>query len=1031
MKLKSGYSSRIAVSAAIRGPLLAATLITAALPIGMTIAADSKDSKDNDLEEIVVTGSILRRTDTETPAPVTVMTAESLQDRGINTVGEALQRLTANGSGTLNNGWNGGGGNFASGGSAPSLRGLTVQATLSVFDGVRMALYPFADDGHRNFVDLNTIPDAVIDRIEVLKDGASSTYGADAIAGVVNVITKKEIVGGHANASVGSAVSVGGGTESHLDATWGTGHLDSDGYNFYVSGEIQKSEPIWARDLSYPSNSENSSGVCDSAGHCLSNFAIWGVTNYVDDAGASHSVITGSTTSFAPEVAPATAAGGRLGPYQLLNQAEGCNVVPGLTPFVPTAAQISASGLTGAFTPGATYCGADRRNLYGQLQGEEKRTGLFSRFTAKLGDNAEFFATGAYYDAKEQSHFPFSNALANQTTVPSQVTLSPVVLPIYVCSAGVGTIVNSVNVSSGCSATNGTLNPNDPFAAAGQYARILWRWDGPRTADTDAQSFRGALGLTGSFADSWDYSADFTYSKVKVELEEDGNPIPQRIADVAATGAFNFVDPDSNSQTIRDYVAPPDITNSHSNLWQFQATLSKTLAQLQGGPLQAAIGASYRHEALLWESANPDNPTAPYTRYYGVNAVGAEGSRNVKSPFFEIDAPLLTSLEANLSGRYDKYSSGQDHFSPKLGLKFKPIQQLALRGTYSKGFRIPSFNEAFGLPVTGFTGAQVNCTTYAAFCAAHQSNAYATSPYTLGETTAGNASLNPEKSSSFTLGVVYAPTTNISLTLDYWNIEVKDLIAKLSSDDRQNAIDQYYLNNGVVNIPGITVTPGVADTANPTALPLLGYVSSSFNNSDKENASGIDLGVSATMALPYGIKWSPDFETSWLHKYNITRKSGTVEKYAGTLSPCDYTSCSGSPRWRVTFSNTFAWQDLSVTGTLYLTSGVNLAQVDYGGDPSDCVGSANNGVGSPTYYGTSIPVQCRSKDIWNFDLNAKYKITDKVTAYMDVLNAFNISAPFDPAAAYSNAYFYPYYNTAFATENAIGRFIRLGIRADF
>src|SRR5204862_3706783 len=117
-----------------------------------------------------------------------------LEDRGINTIAEAVQRMTANNAGTIQQGWNTGF-NFASGANAPALRGLTVQDTLSVADGLRIAPYPLADDGQRNFVDLNTIPSAIVDRIEVLRDGASSTYGADAIAGVVNVITKKESQG--------------------------------------------------------------------------------------------------------------------------------------------------------------------------------------------------------------------------------------------------------------------------------------------------------------------------------------------------------------------------------------------------------------------------------------------------------------------------------------------------------------------------------------------------------------------------------------------------------------------------------------------------------------------------------------------------------------------------------------------------------------------------------------------------------------------------------------------------------------------
>jgi iron complex outermembrane receptor protein len=199
---------------------------------------------------IVVTGSLFRRTDTETASPVTTLSAETMEERGINTAAEAVQRIPSNNAGTIQQGWNTGF-NFASGANAPALRGLTVQSTLSIVDGLRMAPYPLADDGQRNFVDLNTIPNAIIDRIEILRDGASSTYGSDAIAGVINVITKKEIQGLHLNGSFGISQE-GDAEEWRADATWGYGDLAADGFNFYVSGEYQKQDPLFARDRGYP-----------------------------------------------------------------------------------------------------------------------------------------------------------------------------------------------------------------------------------------------------------------------------------------------------------------------------------------------------------------------------------------------------------------------------------------------------------------------------------------------------------------------------------------------------------------------------------------------------------------------------------------------------------------------------------------------------------------------------------------------------------------------------------------------------------
>ena len=195
-------------------------------------------SRDND---IVVTGTLFRNAAAATASPVTVLTATDLANRGINTVSDAIQSLPQNNGGTLNSNWSPNG--FATGASAPSLRGLDDGRTLTLFDGMRSAVYPLADDGFRNFVDINTIPDSIVDRVEVLADGASSTYGADAVAGVVNVIIKKQITGLHLNASEGISQQ-GDAGEQRLDATYGYGKLDEQGFNIYVNGEYQSNDPL-------------------------------------------------------------------------------------------------------------------------------------------------------------------------------------------------------------------------------------------------------------------------------------------------------------------------------------------------------------------------------------------------------------------------------------------------------------------------------------------------------------------------------------------------------------------------------------------------------------------------------------------------------------------------------------------------------------------------------------------------------------------------------------------------------------------
>ena len=997
--MKKTHFSKLKMSAA---PIVMGIALVSAPAFAQDAPADEGAATSDDT--IVVTGSILRRTDTETPSPVTVLSSETLQERGINTVSDAVQRLSANGAGTITQGWNTGF-NFASGANAPALRGLTVQATLSISDGLRMAPYPLADDGQRNFVDLNTIPNAVVDRIEVLRDGASSTYGADAIAGVINIITKKEIQGLHLGGSVGVSQR-GDAGEQRVDVTWGYGDLADQGFNFYVSGEYQKQDALYARDRGYPFNTQDWTGVCGASGSCLPNLN-W--NGYTPEDGSFNGLISipgvtlvrpGSATN------PLTGAGR----FEFLNPAAGCRGY-----------NMHQNIGTSTTAPLAGVCEVDFQNQYIMLQPEIERKGLTARFTANVGDNAQIYAIANYYQTK--SHASFTPLGFNGTpTPPNNGALAyNVMLPVYVCNTGVGT---ADGLNTGCDATNGVLNPYNPYAAGGQTAQAFIRSTRGRTVDTSSRALRGVLGIDGSFGDDWRYSANFTASEVRLKRSQENYYIPQRIMDAVARGQINFNDLEATPDDVWDFIGPRQQTTSVSQLWQVQATIAKDLFELPGGPLQAAVGVSYRDESIDAPSANPGTLGNQYDRYYSINSVGTAGSRNVKSAFFELSAPIIDQLELGASGRYDDYSTGQSNFSPKLSLKFTPIPQVAIRGTFSKGFRIPSFNESFGLPTTGYVTRTVNCTTFAAFCAAHGNNAYATGNYSLGLTQVGNPDLDPEKSTAFTAGVIFEPIRNVSLTVDFWHIKVKNLITGVT--DTSAAEAAYYANNGVVNIPGITVLPGQPDPAFPNALPVIGFIQSSFTNQDQQTVSGIDFGARASLPIGSSLTWRTDFDASYMLKYELKTDAGDVLRYDGTLSPCNITSCSGSPKWRATWQNTLEFGDTAVSLTAYYTKGYDTASIDFGGIKGDCAFNAANGTSTHAYL-DGTPVNCKTKDIWNLDLTVSQKIGDKFTVYANVLNLLDTKPPFDPDSAYGLFGF----NPAWAGPNIMGRYFRIGAKVDF
>lgn len=1008
-------------SSAVTAVLLAGTLFAApALAQSSDASPDSKpqtattaQEQSAPASEIVVTGSLIRNPAAATASPVVSLSSEDLSNRGITTVADALQLLTANNAGTNPPSWSAFG--FATGASSPSLRGLNDAYTLTLFNGMRTAPYPLADDGYRNFVDINTIPASIVDKVDVLQDGASATYGSDAIAGVVNVIVKREITGIHLNGSAGISQR-GDAGERRISGTVGYGKLDEQGFNVYVNGEYQKTDPLYINQRGAPFNTANQSSICNAAGICLSN----GIRNGIQYDGS----YGGFQSTTVPFVRPYNSSFASQGGYQLLNPSKGCDNL--------TAVTLTAAQRAGTVTP-ATVCQQDLVNQYRMYNAGIERKGANARATVKVGPDAEAYAMFNFYNTTTYNSSTPSGYTGQTAAGGTQATVSSIFLPAYVCSAGKSTIgtfgaFTNALTASGCNASNGTLNPNNPFAASGNLARLVALPQVPRETLTDNKVYRFSAGINGTFGGTWNYNVAGTTSTSTLDIENRGYIYLQGMMDSIAQGTYNFVNPSANSVAATQQVFPTARNHSSSKLTQLQASLNRDFFNLPGGAISVAVTGAYRYEAIHNPSANAPNEANPNARYYGINAVGVDGSRHVWSAGYEVSVPVLTTLSLKALGSYDSYSTGQSRFSPKFEAQFKPIKEVKFRGTYSRGFRIPSFSEAFSLPTTGYVNGSINCSsaTYQAFCAAHANNpSYYTGGYSYGLTSAGNSSLQPEKSESFTAGIVLTPTRSVTLTADFWSTKITNVIVPVSAT--ADIISQYYLNNGVVTAPGITVTKGVADQQNPGALPLLGTVVGSYKNADKFTARGIDL--SGSLRLPLnskGIDWISTANGSYLLRLEQTNADGSVSRYDGTLGPCNITSCSGAPKWRVTWQNTIDFNghgNVSLTG--YYTSGYSSVATDSGGTYGDCQGSAD--AGQVLAFDDGTPVQCRAKAVFNLDGHAEVKVGTKFTLYGDMLNILNVRPPYEPNAAYGIYQF----NPAWADRLFIGRYFRVGAKIDF
>lgn len=971
----------------------------------MAQQAGADVAQDTGTEEIIVTGSILRTTLDDQINPVTTVSTAALDRRGVASVQEGIQQLVANNGPAITNSFTANGA-FAQGSSAVSLRGLSTNSTLVLFDGMRAAYYPLSDDGTRNFVDLNTIPDEIVERVEVLRDGASSSYGADAIAGVVNIITKRQYqgIGGRVEAGISER---GDAANQRLSAIIGTGDLDTQGYNAYISGFYMNSEALYNRDRPYPYNSSDQRGICFE-GVCGPNNVINGLDENGDYPGFSTSPTAGSPSQGSalyvrPYDATNTTAQGR---YQYLNPSVAC-----------------ARGTNYALTPGeladnaaapTNVCQEDITANYGVIAPRIERFGGSARFTVKVGDSSEAYAmfnfqqsTAAYTgnpavlfsNGAAGINYPrFSTATAGGAFAAGS---GPLTLPVYVCSA-------RVNCDT---AADRQLNPNNPFAAQGQVARLLGALGNSVSYnETQSRVYRFAGGIRGTVFDDWDYNLDLTAMHNDLKRTSNGYVYIQHLLDVIADGSYNFVNPSANSQAVQDYLTPDNVNKSSSDLYQAQLTVGRDLFDLPGGPLQLGVGAAIRYEAIDAPSANSDF-NGPTERYFTLNAFGTKGSRTVYSGFAEVRAPIVDQVDVTLSGRYDKYSSGQDAFSPKAQVLFTPIPQVSLRASWSRGFRIPSIAETSGLPTSGFVTVQANTysdsflSQYGCSQATFAScpNYIRTASY--GQTSLSTTDLKPEKSRSYTAGIIVKPIDAVTLTLDYYNIKKTGAITTATPGI---ALAAY--SAGTPIPPEFNVILDSADPNNPGARPRIAFIQSKYINADTVRTSGLEGSINANFDINDNVRFSTTAQATYIMELSTTFPDGTKERYEGTLGNFNLTAGSGTPEWRAAWSNTIDVGKFSLTGTANFFDGYDLSAMDQGTEQGDC--GLNPGY-SP----------CRVDSYITVDMVASYAITDRVTLYGQVLNVLDDLPPIDVVTYGANLY-----NPVQGGTGIIGRAFRMGAR---
>jgi len=707
-----------------------ATSITHILAGGTLLLAGAAASSSafaqeqaTNLDRITVTGSNIPRTNTETPSPVQVVTRQEIDRTGKTTLAEYLQTITADGAGSIPKTFGNG---FAGGGAGISLRGLGAGSTLVLLNGRRMATYGLADDGQKVFTDLSTIPLDAVERVEVLKDGASAIYGSDAIAGVVNIILRSDFQGAILRGSYGVSGD-GDGDARKATLTAGTGDLASDGWNAFFSLDVGKTDAIKISDR----KNRKWIGTGD--------IRRWGY-DAADAQFLGGAYLSGGTA-------------GGVGPNgSVFDDRNVDEDNPAFLVALPGCAGLTTIPGQSDATAQAQGCLWDPAQLYRDLTPEEKYVNVFGRASFAFGEGGEIY-TEIGYSKKETIFSNTPSGAAGTWGYPGGV----------------------VTANSGANATVlGPTHPDNPIP--GQASRLRYSaWDvGPRVTNNTNEFNRFLVGVKGNWGE-WSYDTAYLHSATDLVNKRTGflrySAVQCALADPNCAGGVWRIGDNAglNSQALYDYISPTISARAKSGLDMFDFTVSRSLMDLKGGPLGLAIGTEWRKTS---NSLTPQTYT-DVGDIIGLGYSAYDGTQNVYAGYVELSAPVLEQLELSGAMRYDKYESGEGKATPKLGVKWTPADWIALRASYAEGFRAPNPAENGDGGLAAFSNAAdpVRCDIDPGEC----------TPRTVAIITRPNKDLKPEESKSYSVGLVLQPTSSTSLTVDAWQIKRTNEIAQGST----------------------------------------------------------------------------------------------------------------------------------------------------------------------------------------------------------------------------------------------------------
>ena len=899
----AAYAASAVPSAYLPGPVQSAAALCAALLLASPTLGQAQSSGASSpaaSERVQITGSNIRRTDTETPSPVVTLTAAEIERSGYATVADALRTITANNMGALGQAAPAA---FGAGGSGISLRGLTVGGTLVLIDGQRMASYPLPDDGQRDFVDISSIPIGAVERIEVLKDGASAIYGSDAIAGVVNVILKKSHKGTLLQADVGSTTRRDGASRQ-VSGIQGWGDLARDGYTAYVAADLRQRKPIL---------------LSSRPGLTTSDWSRFG--------GIADGPLPDNNEL---QVAPATRNG---------------SLVARATVALPKAwtFDVSASLLSSQ---------AEQVGLKNYIGGPEG--GVLS------------FIFGP------KSPFPRPAAL-NGTNVIDPSTGEPVA----------DYVIGDV---------------------------------GAQRSRTTSQSRRLVATLSGSAGD-WDVQASAGATQVRTTLDMFNFVSLPALQAALNSGAYKL-DAANNPAAVLRQIAPQASSLSTNELNFINLRASRELMRLGGGFLTLGTGLEFFERRL---NENFPDPFAQGVQSSNIYAFGV-GQQRITAGYVELNAPLTRTLQVDAAARVDHYDTYGSSATPKLGAKWAPTKATTLRGTFSKGFRAPNAVES---GISGSSAGFLPALYDTALCKVVKPGEPCDLYVGGTQLQVPGKNLKPEKSTSFTLGVLLEPTPWANLSVDYYDIKVTDQIVSpglfgQAQIDRPDAYGTklYRISN-----------PTVANAAPTGPEDTILYGTYPFINLGQVRTNGVDVDLRFRFDLGAAGRLNPSLQWSRMLRYTIDRE-GVRYELAGTHGPSFVSTNTGTPKDRIAVALNWTRGPNDLTATVQRISSFTVTDVSY--DVPDC--SAALGYIYPNGAPANSPL-CRVGAFTSVNLNWRYAVSKNFGLRLSVVNALNAKPPIDAFASSSAgggvAAGGAHYNPSLHQDGAVGRMVTVGGSVSF